>query len=183
MFPQYRIKWATSSMPFKQMENIAAFLTGVGKVPGIRSFDLFTTVDLFEAKNLEQVKRCLVAWKRVSEKSGVPFFNRQKCGVTFEEFAPVTAEKFAPATHETNAQQESSVSDSGFEASRSTSYHSFEAAEAEEQDAVEEEEEEMADDDGIEICFVEPEIILPPDSPFENNFADIDEPVIECFAE
>ena len=203
LFPQYKVKWAASSMPFKQMENIAAFLGGLGRVPGIRSFDLFVTVDLFEGKNLEQVKRCLAAWKRAAERTGNDLAARMHVKVveadTFKEKV-VDANTFKDEAIETgtfkdeaieantfkdntlknqDTFKESSVSESGFEASRSTSYHSFEAVEVDDEQVPIEEEFEA----GIEISFMEPEVILPPDSPIENNFADIDEPVIECVAE
>jgi transgelin len=43
-----------SKMPFVQMENIASYLAGCSKL-GMKTHDLFQTVDLFEAKNLNQV--------------------------------------------------------------------------------------------------------------------------------
>jgi len=69
-FPQYlRVKYTVSStMPFRQMENIAAFNAGVLTLPGFRTFDAFTTVDLFEGKNMEQVRRCLLTCKRLHQK-------------------------------------------------------------------------------------------------------------------
>ena len=194
LFPQYKVKWTTTSMPFKQMENIAAFLKGLGQVPGIKSFDLFVTVDLFEGKNLEQVKRCLVAWRRAAEKVGNPLFTPSKAEA--QEQDKKDQSNFIEPKTAPSIGMDSSVSDSGFEASRSNSYHSFEAVEAEESEAsvqeaevdegieisfVEPEEAEV--EQGIEISFVEPEVILPPESPIENNFGDIDEPVIECVAE
>ena len=42
-------KVATSAMPFKQMENISAFLKACRQV-GVAEHDLFETVDLFEQK-------------------------------------------------------------------------------------------------------------------------------------
>lgn len=55
-------------MPFKQMENIATFLAALAKLPNFRSFDLFSTVDLYEGKNMAQVTRCILACKRFAEK-------------------------------------------------------------------------------------------------------------------
>lgn len=215
-------------MPFKQMENIAVFLKGIAELPGIRSFDLFMTVDLFEGKNLEQVKRCLAAWKRTADKIGVDL---RRGSVTETPAAPEikiesTAESIdeeqtpftesSITTEDNNQQQQqqqqqtsfnahsSSVSESGFEASRSTSYHSLEPADPSDAITVDDSEtlaetnesvitESTQDDDetviieqkvaDIEISYVEPEIIMPPESPIENNFADIDEPVIECVAD
>jgi len=43
-----------SNMPFVQMENIAAYLKGCSQI-GMKTHDLFQTVDLFEAKNMNQV--------------------------------------------------------------------------------------------------------------------------------
>ncbi len=166
-------------MPFKQMENIAVFLKGVSQVPGIRSFDLFMTVDLFEAKNLEQVKRCLMAWKRTSEKNGTSLFSGN--GLAKEQEKALPAVESEPVHEATFTQQkpESSVSESGFEASRSNSFQSFKAIEVDEQV---EASPVLEIEEVVEISFVEPEVILPPDSPIENNFADIDEPTIECVA-
>ena len=55
-------------MPFKQMENIASFLAALMKIPTFRSFDLFSTVDLYEGKNMAQVTRCILACKRFAER-------------------------------------------------------------------------------------------------------------------
>ena len=58
-------------MPFKQMENIATFLHAISKLPNFRSFDLFSTVDLYEGKNLAQVVRCILACKRFADREAV----------------------------------------------------------------------------------------------------------------
>lgn len=58
-------------MPFKQMENIATFLAALSKLPTFRSFDLFSTVDLYEGKNMAQVTRCILACKRFAEKEAL----------------------------------------------------------------------------------------------------------------
>lgn len=58
-------------MPFKQMENIATFLHALSKLPNFRSFDLFSTVDLYEGKNMAQVVRCVLACKRFAEKEAI----------------------------------------------------------------------------------------------------------------
>ena len=42
------------AMPFKQMENINSFLAAAGKY-GVPTTDLFQTVDLYEAKNMNAV--------------------------------------------------------------------------------------------------------------------------------
>jgi hypothetical protein len=63
-----KVKYVCSSMPFKQMENISTFLHALSKLPNFRSFDLFSTVDLYEGKNMSQVIRCVLACKRFAEK-------------------------------------------------------------------------------------------------------------------
>lgn len=50
----------SSSMPFKQMENISNFLKACRSV-GVAEHSLFETVDLFEGKDLGLVVRCLVS--------------------------------------------------------------------------------------------------------------------------
>lgn len=50
----------SSSMPFKQMENISNFLKACRSV-GVAEYSLFETVDLFEGKDLGLVVRCLVS--------------------------------------------------------------------------------------------------------------------------
>ena len=63
-----KVKYTHSAMPFKQMENIASFLAALMKIPTFRSFDLFSTVDLYEGKNMAQVTRCILACKRFAER-------------------------------------------------------------------------------------------------------------------
>lgn len=53
------------------MENIATFLHALSKLPNFRSFDLFSTVDLYEGKNMAQVVRCVLACKRFAEKEAI----------------------------------------------------------------------------------------------------------------
>lgn len=48
----------TSRMPFKQMENVTAFIKAC-RTLGVLEKDVFSTVDLFEAKNLTSVQRCI----------------------------------------------------------------------------------------------------------------------------
>ena len=59
---------SASSMPFRHMENIAAFNAALLTLPGFRSFDTFATVDLYEGKNMAQVVRCILACKRLHER-------------------------------------------------------------------------------------------------------------------
>lgn len=66
-----KVKYTCSAMPFKQMENIATFLNALSKLPNFRSFDLFSTVDLYEGKNMAQVIRCVLACKRFAEKEAI----------------------------------------------------------------------------------------------------------------
>ncbi|PRP82897.1 hypothetical protein PROFUN_06674 [Planoprotostelium fungivorum] len=53
----------TGKMPFVQMENIANYLSACGK-HGLANHDLFQTVDLFEAKNMNAVVNNVLAIKR-----------------------------------------------------------------------------------------------------------------------
>lgn len=53
-----------AAAPFVQMENIAAFLSAAQSM-GLRTNELFQTVDLFEAKNMSAVLTTLAALKRV----------------------------------------------------------------------------------------------------------------------
>lgn len=54
------IKVKSSSMAFKQMEQISLFLTAAEKY-GVTKTDMFQTVDLFEGKDLAAVQRTLMA--------------------------------------------------------------------------------------------------------------------------
>ncbi|KAK5582257.1 hypothetical protein RB653_003840 [Dictyostelium firmibasis] len=58
-------KSSPSSAPFIQMENINSFLN-LCKAQGVATTDLFMTVDLFEAKNPNQVIQGLQALKRIT---------------------------------------------------------------------------------------------------------------------
>lgn len=60
------IKYSESKLGFKQMENINNFLTAIAEM-GIRPFETFMTVDLFEAKNMGQVVDCIFAVSRLIE--------------------------------------------------------------------------------------------------------------------
>ncbi|KAJ3114655.1 Calponin-3 [Physocladia obscura] len=64
-----QIKINQSKMPFKQMENINAFLQASEKM-GVNRHELFQTVDLFEAKNMAQVIDSIYALSRCAEKQG-----------------------------------------------------------------------------------------------------------------
>lgn len=68
----------TSPMPFKQMENITAFLRACRTV-GVAEFDLFETVDLFELKNVDLVVKCIHALGRAVQKN-VPEFDGPTLG-------------------------------------------------------------------------------------------------------
>ncbi|EQC25922.1 hypothetical protein SDRG_16221 [Saprolegnia diclina VS20] len=67
--PTSRIKISASTMPFKQMENVTAFIRACRGM-GVMEFDLFETVDLFEQKDLGVVVRCLHALGRTLQKKG-----------------------------------------------------------------------------------------------------------------
>jgi len=68
----------SSKMPFKKMENIGNFLTACEAL-GVKKNDLFQCVDLYEAKNMNQVIFALHALGRASQK--VPGFNGPFIGV------------------------------------------------------------------------------------------------------
>ncbi|KAJ3274319.1 Transgelin-3 [Terramyces sp. JEL0728] len=63
------IKYASSSLPFKKMDNISKFLDTLPSL-GLSSFETFQTVDLFEKKNINQVIDCIFAISRNAEKNG-----------------------------------------------------------------------------------------------------------------
>ncbi|RHY88412.1 hypothetical protein DYB37_009930 [Aphanomyces astaci] len=65
--PSLKLKPTSSTMPFKQMENISAFLRAC-RTLGVAEFDLFETVDLFELKDVGLVVRCLHAVGRAVQK-------------------------------------------------------------------------------------------------------------------
>ncbi|KAL7754503.1 calponin [Sorochytrium milnesiophthora] len=56
-------KVQTSSMPFKQMENINGFLLGAEKL-GCPKMELFQTIDLYENKNFNQVVDAIFSLSR-----------------------------------------------------------------------------------------------------------------------
>ncbi|KAJ3039095.1 Muscle-specific protein 20 [Rhizophlyctis rosea] len=66
VMPNQNIKINTSKMPFKQMENINNFLSALTTL-GVPKNDQFQTIDLFEGKNMNQV-RILRHWE-ISEDS------------------------------------------------------------------------------------------------------------------
>lgn len=72
-------KIETSSMPFKQMENVSNFLKACRKI-GVQEYELFETVDLFELKDLGLVVRCLYALGRTVRKN-YPSFQGPNLGV------------------------------------------------------------------------------------------------------
>lgn len=62
-------KIQTSKMPFKQMENVSAFIKAC-RTYGIPEYQLFTTVDLFEAKDPNSVVQTIQALGGVAKKKG-----------------------------------------------------------------------------------------------------------------
>ncbi|KAJ1673256.1 Protein kinase of the Mitotic Exit Network, partial [Spiromyces aspiralis] len=62
-------------LPFAKMENISHFLAAANKL-GLKSTDLFQTVDLYEAKNMNKVVSTILTIARVV--AGVPFSARRK---------------------------------------------------------------------------------------------------------
>ena len=75
---------SASGMPFKQMENIAAYLRAC-TVLGVPDHDMFQTVDLFENKNMKAVLTNVHSLGRVAQR--VPGFG-----------GPVLGAKLATAT-------------------------------------------------------------------------------------
>ncbi len=62
-------KIQTSKMAFKKMENIGNFLSAAGAF-GVPPSDLFQTVDLYEAANMNQVVSAIHALGRAAQKKG-----------------------------------------------------------------------------------------------------------------
>ncbi|KAJ3307201.1 Muscle-specific protein 20, partial [Blyttiomyces sp. JEL0837] len=69
ILPSDPIKIGVSKMPFKQMENIGQFLGRLEKM-GVPAYDRFQTVDLYEAKNLDQVVNCIFSLSRHAAAKG-----------------------------------------------------------------------------------------------------------------
>jgi len=67
------------AMPFKQMENISAFIAAC-RTLGVLEKDLFSTVDLFELKNLKPVFNCIASLGSVCRTSA-PCFRGPYIGV------------------------------------------------------------------------------------------------------
>jgi len=67
LYPGKVAKIGKGNMPFVQMENIGAYLNGC-KSLGLQTHDLFQTVDLYEAKNMNQVITNVLALRRVHTK-------------------------------------------------------------------------------------------------------------------
>lgn len=63
-------KYKESKMPFKQMENIAAFLDAAQKKLGMPAQDLFQTIDLYEKKNPVQVIDSIHSFSRFAARAG-----------------------------------------------------------------------------------------------------------------
>ena len=63
-------KYKESKMPFKQMENIAAFLDAAQKKLGMPTQDLFQTIDLYEKKNPVQVIDSIHSFSRFAARAG-----------------------------------------------------------------------------------------------------------------
>ncbi|CAH0480518.1 unnamed protein product [Peronospora belbahrii] len=69
----------TSSMPFKQMENVSNFVRACRSI-GVAEFDLFETVDIYNQKNIGQVVQCIHALGRTIQKT-MPEYNGPTLGV------------------------------------------------------------------------------------------------------
>lgn len=68
-----------SGMPFKQMENVTAVIHACREL-GVLEKDVFSTVDLYEAKNLKSVQRCMFSLSGALRTS-VPDFHGPCIGV------------------------------------------------------------------------------------------------------
>ena len=64
--PGSAVKPSTSKMPFKQMENVASYLAACKEL-GVRPFEMFMTVDLFENKNMQAVLVNLQSVGRIAQ--------------------------------------------------------------------------------------------------------------------
>jgi len=64
------LKANVSTMPFKQMENIANFLGACRKHIGMKENDLFTSADLYDGKSRVNVINGLISCSRAATKSG-----------------------------------------------------------------------------------------------------------------
>ncbi|XJO71508.1 hypothetical protein BDV3_001007 [Batrachochytrium dendrobatidis] len=81
-------KIADSKLPFKQMENIHMYLEKTKQL-GMPSFESFQTVDLFEAKNINQVINSIFSLSRQAAKYGytaVPTLGPQLATATKRRF-------------------------------------------------------------------------------------------------
>jgi hypothetical protein len=94
-------KVAQSTMPFKQMENIAAFIA-FARSFGVDERNLFMTVDLFEAKNIKAVCTTIRELKRLSGGG----FDKQSAGST-----PAAAPAAAASSAITGGRDDSAVDD------------------------------------------------------------------------
>jgi len=79
------VKPSTSKMPFKQMENVAAYLSACKDI-GVQPFEMFMTVDLFENKNMQAVLVNLQSVGRIAQ--GLPGYS-----------GPIFGAKVATANH------------------------------------------------------------------------------------
>jgi len=68
--PASKLKANESSMPFKQMENIANFLKACRTDLKMRENDLFTSADLYDGKSRVNVINGLIAVSRAASKNG-----------------------------------------------------------------------------------------------------------------
>jgi len=69
----------TQAMPFKQMENVTAFIQAARQL-GVMEKDVFSTVDLYEAKNKQSVLNCIYSLGGAIQRT-VPEFEGPFLGV------------------------------------------------------------------------------------------------------
>ncbi|KAL3656347.1 hypothetical protein V7S43_018838 [Phytophthora oleae] len=90
----------TSSMPFKQMENVSTFVRACRSI-GVAEFDLFETVDLYNQKNLGQVAQCIHALGRTIQKTmpeyNGPFLGVKESTVNLRQFSEAQLREAAAA--------------------------------------------------------------------------------------
>ncbi|KAI8587887.1 calponin homology domain-containing protein [Geranomyces variabilis] len=85
LLPSTPLRINSSKMAFKQMENISSFLTAIATHLGVPPHDSFQTVDLYEAKNMNQVVDCLFSISRHAAAKGLLDDNTQVLGPKLAE--------------------------------------------------------------------------------------------------
>lgn len=159
-----KVKYTCSAMPFKQMENIATFLHALSKLPNFRSFDLFSTVDLYEGKNMAQVIRCVLACKRFAEKEavakGIEALKFTEDDGKNEENIEEEEKKEIEIVEEAAAAADDEGKDDFMEVSEPEIHEEEKDEEMEEFEDVEEDEQSKYEESASASASIQPEIIL-----------------------